>query len=143
MPFKYKKVLLKENDNITVNELCAIIKRQFRIDQIISEPQYTTAFNTLNASRNPTVAQAIESIMLAVISSTQVAQSPHHRVESTQYPNRLKEYNYPEEEITTEVTTTTDKHTSIMENRMDEVTVTTTTAEDVTVEAFTGRGNYS
>ena len=26
MPFKYKKVLLKENDNITVNELCAIIK---------------------------------------------------------------------------------------------------------------------
>ena len=87
MPFKNKKVLLKENDNITVNELCAIIKRRVRIDQINPEPQYTTAFNTLNASGNPAVAQAIESIMAAGRASMQVAQPPHQRVESTQYPS--------------------------------------------------------
>ena len=41
-----------------------------------------------------------------------------------------------EEEITTEATTTRDKHTSIMETKMAEDTVKTTTAEDVTVEVF-------
>ena len=94
MPFKYKKLLLKENDNITVNELCAIIKRRVRIDQINPEPQYTTVFNTLNASGNPAVAQAIESIMAAGIASMQVAQPPHQRVESTQYPSYRRGNNY-------------------------------------------------
>ena len=28
MPFKYKYVLQKENDDVTVNEPCAIVKRQ-------------------------------------------------------------------------------------------------------------------
>ena len=71
MPFKYKKGLLKENGNITVNKLCAIIKRRVRIDQIKPEPQYTTALNTLNSSGNPALAQVIEteSIMAAVIGS--------------------------------------------------------------------------
>ena len=94
MPFKYKNVLLKENDNITVNELCAIIKRRVRIDQINPEPQYTTAFNTLNASGNPAVARAIESIMAAGIASMQVAQPPYQRVESTQYPSYRRGNNY-------------------------------------------------
>ena len=99
MPFKYEKGLLKENYNITVNELCAIIKRRVRIDQINPEPQYTTAFNTLNASRNHAVARAIESIMAAGLASLQVAQPPHQRVESNQYPsyrrgNNYRGYNY-------------------------------------------------
>ena len=136
MPFKYKKVLLKKNDNVTVNELCAIIKRRVRIDQINPESQYTTAFKTLNASGNPAVAQAIESIMAAGIASLQVAQPSHRRVESNQYSsyrrvNNYRGYNY------------NSKHTSIMETKMAEDTVTTTTAEDVTVEVLRGRGSYS
>ena len=131
MSFKYKKVLLKENDNITVNELCAIIKRRVRIDQMNPEPQYTTAFNTLNASGNPAVAQAIESIMATGIASMQYHS---HRVTATAW--RILSTLATEEQITTEATTTTDKHTSIMETKMAEDTVTTTTAEDVTVEAF-------
>ena len=99
MPFKYKKVLLKENDNITVNELCAIIKRRVRIYQIKPEPQYPTEFFTFNPSGNPAVARAIESIMAAGIASMQAAQPPHQRVESTQYPryrrgNNYRGYNY-------------------------------------------------
>ena len=59
----------------------------------------------------------------------QVAQPPHQRVESTQYPsyrrgNNYRGYNHNRQ------------HTSIMETKMAEDTVTTTIAEDVTVEAF-------
>ena len=131
MPFKYKKVLLKENDNTTVNELCTVINRRVRIDQINPEPQYTAEFNTLNATGNAAVAQAIESIIAAGIASIQVAQ---HRISAWRVLSTLD----TEEEITTEAITTTDKHTSIMKTKTAEDTVTITTAEDVTVEAFRG-----
>ena len=72
MPFNYNKVLLNENDNIPVNELCAIIKRRVRIEQIHPEPSQTTALNALNASSNPAVVQALENIMAAGITSMQV-----------------------------------------------------------------------
>ena len=77
------------------------------------------------------MAQAIESIMAAGIVSMQVAQPPHQRVESTQYPS------YRTGKQFTEPTTTTDKYTSTMETKMAEDTATTTTAEDITVEVFT------
>ena len=49
MPCEYKKVLLKESDDLTVKELYAIFKTQIRIDQ--------TAFNTLISSCIPELAK--------------------------------------------------------------------------------------
>ena len=43
MPFTYK--VLKKNDNVPVKNLCLIIKRKVRIDQMHSKPSQTPAFN--------------------------------------------------------------------------------------------------
>ena len=57
MPFKYKKVLLRELDNVGVNDLCSIVKRRLRIDQLNPEPAHTTAFNSLTSSQNSSLSQ--------------------------------------------------------------------------------------
>ena len=75
MPFKYKKVLLRELDNVGVNDLCSIVKRRLRIDQLNPEPAHTTAFNSLTSSQNSAFNQAVENIMAAGIVSIQASVS--------------------------------------------------------------------
>ena len=79
MPFKVKKVVLKENDNIAVNELCAINKRRVRVKQMHPELSHTTEFNALNASSNPAVVQALENNMFAGIELMQTSQSENQK----------------------------------------------------------------
>ena len=40
MTLKYKKVLRRELDIVGVNDLCSIVKRRFRIDQLNPEPAH-------------------------------------------------------------------------------------------------------
>ena len=75
MPFKYKKVLLRELDNVGVNDLCSIVKRRLRIDQLKPEPAHTTAFNSLTSSQNSAFNKALENIMVAGIASIQASVS--------------------------------------------------------------------
>ena len=81
MPFKYKKVLLRELDNVGVRDLCSIVKRRLRIDQLNPEPAHTIAFNSLTSSQNSAFNQAVENIMAAGIASIQasVSQTPPPR----------------------------------------------------------------
>ena len=76
MPFKYKKSLLREFDNVGVNDLCSIVKRRLRIEQLNPEPAQTTAFNSLTSSQNSAFNKAVESIMAAGIASIQASVSP-------------------------------------------------------------------
>ena len=110
MPFKYEKVLLKENDNIAANKLCGIIKRRVRINQIHPEPSHTTAFNALNASSNPAVVEALEN-MAAGIASMQVSQS-----ENQKFPAFSSQPN---------LTTTVEKELSVRKTGQDNSTLKT------------------
>ena len=54
MPFKYKKALLKEDEDSNVTELCKIIKRRLRADKLQPEVEPLTAFNEIDFSQNST-----------------------------------------------------------------------------------------
>ena len=71
MPFKYKKVLLRELDNVGVADLCSIVKRRLRIDQMYPESSHNTAFSLLTDNSNTALKQAIENILAAGIASLQ------------------------------------------------------------------------
>ena len=75
MPFKYKKVLLRELDNVGVNDLCSIVKGRLRIDQLNPEPAHTTTFNSLTSSQNSAFNQAVKNIKTAGIASIQASVS--------------------------------------------------------------------
>ena len=143
MPFKYRKGLLKENGNITVNKLCAIIKRRVRIDQIKPEPQYTTALNTLNSSGNPAMAQVIEvnETTEATITTDKhdniiEAKKIDYTVTMTEVMDKEKTANTNE---TTEATITTDKHNNIIEAKKIDYRVTTTEVMGKTKTACTSK----
>ena len=54
MPFKYKKALLKEDEDSNVTDLCKIIKRRLRADKLQPEVEPLTAFNEIEISQNST-----------------------------------------------------------------------------------------
>ena len=93
MPFKYKKVLLRELDNVAVADLCSIVKRRLRIDQMNPESAHKTAFNLLTENSNPALTQAIENIMTAGIASLQTG-APNPPPERNRNP--YSRQNYPQ-----------------------------------------------
>ena len=71
---KYEKKF-SEIDNVGVNDLCSIVKRRPRIDQLNPKAAHTTAFNSLTSSQNSAINQALENILASGIASIQASVS--------------------------------------------------------------------
>ena len=128
MPFKYKKVLLRELDKVGVNDLCSIVKRRRRIDQLNPEPAHTTAFNSLTSSQNSAFNQAVENIMAGGIASIQhQSHKQHHQDGRT--PPRINLTSLSQ--TTTEITQHTERQTKIEASQVIKTALSIEVEEEV------------